>query len=381
MKRQIILFSVSIVALMALSCQPKTEKRSGAVLPDIENFQSEVDGETVSLYHLKNGNGMEAAFTNFGARIVSLIVPDKEEKLRDVVLGFSKGSDYHNSEEPFFGPIVGPFGNRINKGKFQLDDKEYQLQINNEPNTLHGGFDGLHFQVWHANVLSEDSIEFTCELPDGKDGFPGNRKLKVIYSLTKDNSLVIDYEGTTDEKTILNLTNHAYFNLNGEGSGTILKHRLKIFADDFTPVDSTLIPTGEIASVENTPFDFTEFKEIGRDIEKKDEQLQIGKGYDHNFVMSGEQEDGYNRACELIGDESGIRMEILTKEPGLQFYSGNFMSDKVTLKNGATDSFRTALCLEPQHFPDSPNQSSFPSTVIEPGETYKTTSIYKFSTE
>lgn len=375
-------FLVGMAFLLGFSCQQSTEKHDSISLPDMEEFRSEMDGKEITLYHLKNEQGMEAAFTNFGARIVSLIVPDKDGVLRDVVLGFNKGSDYHNSEEPFFGPIVGPSANRISQGKFQLDDEEYQLQINNEPNTLHGGFDGLHFQVWDTEVLSEDSIAFICKLPDGKEGFPGNRKLKVTYSLSPDNELVIDYWGTTDKKTILNLTNHAYFNLNGEGSGTILNHKLQIFADSFTPVNQTLIPTGEIKNVAGSPFDFTELKEIGLDIGLESEQLRYGKGYDHNFVLNDHSvKDGYRNACVLIGDKSGIRMEIQTQEPGLQFYSGNFMADKVTLKNGKTDSFRTALCLEPQHFPDAPNQPDFPSTVLEEGKEYKTSSIYKFSIE
>lgn len=382
MKKQILLLNISLLALIIVSCQSAKEDPKGAALPDIEKFQSQIEGEAISLYHLKNENGMEAAFTNFGARIVSLIVPDKDGGTRDVVLGFEKGSDYHNPEEPFFGPIVGPFANRIAKGKFQLEDTEFQLPINNGPNTLHGGPEGLHFEFWEVGNVSNNSIEFTCELPDGKDGFPGNRSLKVTYSLSPDNELVIDYWGTTDKKTILNLTNHAYFNLNGEGSGTILNHTLQIFADFFTPVDSTLIPTGEIKSVAGSPFDFTESKEIGSDIDLESEQLKYGKGYDHNFMLNDDDiRDGYRNACVLTGDKSGIRMEIQTKEPGLQFYSGNFMSDKVTLKNGKTDGFRTALCLEPQHFPDAPNQPGFPSTVLEEGKEYKTSSIYKFSIE
>ncbi len=349
-------------------------------LPDSVQFKDTIKGEEISLYTLRNKNGMEVALTNFGARIVSLIVPDKDGVCRDVVLGFSKVSDYHNPKEPYFGPVVGPFGNRIAKGKFKLDGVTYTLPTNNGPNTLHGGFEGLHFQVWNGRYLSDKAVEFTCLLRDGQEGFPGNREIKVIYSLNDENELSIDYEGKTDKKTVLNLTNHAYFNLNGEGSGTILNHQLQIFADKFTPVDATLIPTGELKDVKGSPFDFTNLKEIGKDIGQDDEQLRFGKGYDHNFVLNETKRGGYNYACQLIGDQSGIVMDVYTEEPGIQFYSGNFMSDKVTLKNGATDSFRTGLCLETQHFPDSPNQPSFPSTEVAPGQLYKTKTLYRFST-
>jgi len=374
-----LLLSMSIVG-----CQQQTHKHKEAVqqavsLPDSVQFKDTIKGEEVSLFVLKNNKGMEAAFTNFGARIVSLIVPGKDGVNRDVVLGFGKASDYNNAQEPFFGPIVGPFGNRIAKGKFKLDGTEYTLPINNGVNTLHGGFEGLYFQVWKGRLLSDNAVEFTCQLPDGKEGFPGNRNFKVVYSLNDDNELAIDYEATTDKKTVLNLTNHAYFNLNGEGSGTILNHQLQIFADKFTPVDSTLIPTGELKDIKGSAFDFTALKEIGKDIEQDDEQLKFGKGYDHNFVLNGTKHGDYNYACQLIGDKSGIVMDVYTQEPGLQFYSGNFMSDKVTLKNGATDSFRTGLCLETQHFPDAPNQPTFASTEVAPGQLYKTKSIYRFS--
>jgi aldose 1-epimerase len=348
-------------------------------LPDATQFKDTVNGELITLYTLKNSKGMEVGLTNFGARIVSVIVPDKDSVNRDVVLGFSKASDYNNTNEPYYGPIVGPFGNRIAGGKFSLDDEEYTLPTNNGPNTLHGGLAGLHFVTWKAKVLSDQAVNFSCTLIDGTEGFPGNRDIEVTYSLNDDNELSIDYKATTDKKTVMNLTNHAYFNLNGEGSGTILQHQLQIFANQYTPVDKTLIPLGEHQNVEGTPFDFRELKEIGLDIEKEDEQLQHGGGYDHNFVLSGRKRGDFNYACRLIGDQSGIVLDIYTEEPGLQFYSGNFMADNVTLKNGATDSYRTALCLEPQHFPDSPNQPGFPSTELSPGEVYTTKTIYKFS--
>lgn len=366
------------------SCQQHTPDNKQKIeesvsIPDAENFRDTIEGQEVSLYTLRNSKGMEVALTNFGARIVSIIVPDKDSIKRDVVLGFAKASDYHNKEEPYFGPVVGPFGNRIAKGKFVLDGETYSLPTNNGPNTLHGGNIGLHFIVWDAEVISDQAVLFSCQIPDGTEGFPGNRKLQVRYSINEDNELLLEYEGQTDKKTILNLTNHAYFNLNGEGSGTILNHQLQIFANQYTPVDETLIPLGAHQHVENTPFDFRELKAIGQDIEQEHEQLAFGKGYDHNFVLSGKKRGELNHACRLIGDLSGIVMDVYTEEPGLQFYSGNFMSEKVTLKNGAKDSFRTGLCLETQHFPDSPNQVNYPSTVIAPGQVYKTKSIYKFS--
>ncbi|MEI5983792.1 aldose epimerase family protein [Sphingobacterium sp. PU5-4] len=347
---------------------------------DSASFGSKVAGKDVKLYTLKNASGSTAYLTNFGARLVGLMVPDKHGTLTDVVLGFDKASSYNNPAEPYFGPIVGPFGNRIAKGKFTLDGETFTTPTNNGPNTLHGGKKGLHFANWEVKEANAKMVTFTYTLPDRHEGFPGNISMEVTYSWSDNNELTIHYQATSDKKTVINLTNHAYFNLNGEGSGTILDHQLKVFADKYTPVDSTLIPTGELAPVKGTPFDFTVSKTIGKDIEQDNQQLKFGKGYDHNFVLNETKVDGLNHAVTLTGDRTGIVMEIYTQEPGIQFYSGNFMGNKVTLKNGKTDSFRTGLCLEPQHFPDSPNQPNFPSTVLNPGDTYSTKSIYKFST-
>lgn len=372
-------------ALICLSCQNTGRNRTTDATTSADSsanaFDGEIDGHAIKLYTLTNKAGAKATFTNFGARIVSLSVPDKAGKLTDVVLGFNKASDYNNPEEPYYGTIVGPFGNRIANGKFTLDGETYTLPTNNGPNTLHGGYKGVHFAAWEAQTNGDNTITFSYILPDKHEGFPGNIAMTVTYTLTDDNALEIAYKATTDKKTVVNLTNHAYFNLNGEGSGTILDHRLQIFADRFTPVDSTLIPTGDLTPVKGTPFDFTTAKAIGRDIEVEDTQLAYGEGYDHNFVLSGNKVDGLTHAATLVGDKSGIKMDIYTEEPGLQFYSGNFMSEKVTLKNGKKDSFRTGLCLETQHFPDSPNQTAFPSTVLAPGETYQTKSVYKFTVE
>jgi len=363
--------------LAALSCQESGRKSAGP--PDFNDFPSVIEGKAVSLYTLKNDQ-MTVRLTDFGARIVSLEVPDRDGKPTDVVLGFAKADDYHNPEEPYYGPIVGPFANRIANGRFSIGDSVYTLPANNGPNTLHGGYKGVHFAVWEAEA-TENAVKFSYVLPDRHEGFPGNIAMEVTYTLLPESKLAIDYKATTDRETVVNLTNHAYFNLNGEGSGSILGHSLQLFANGYTPVDATLIPTGEIWPVKGTAFDFTTAKTIGRDIESDDEQIRHGKGYDHNFVLNGTKADGLNHAARLVGDRSGIVMDIFTREPAIQFYSGNFMADRVTLKNGGSDSFRTAVCLEPQNFPDAPNQPGFPSSFLKPGDVYETRSVYSFSVE
>lgn len=354
---------------------------SSVVTLDSSAFSENIDGKAANLYTLKNESGATAYLSNFGARLVGLLVPDKDGTLTDVVLGFNKASDFNNPKEPFFGTTVGPFGNRIAKGKFTLDGETFTLPTNNGPNTLHGGLKGVHFANWEVKSANDKAITFAYTLPDNNEGFPGPIHMEVTYSLSDSNELGIAYKATSDKKTVINLTNHSYFNLNGEGSGTITDHELKLYADKITPVDSTLIPTGELSEVKGTPFDFTTAKTIGKDINQDDEQLKFGGGYDHNFVLNDTKIDGLNHAATLSGDKSGIVMDIYTQEPGIQFYSGNFMAESVTLKNGAKDSYRTGLCLEPQHFPDSPNQPKFPSTTLNPGDTYSTKSIYKFTTK
>lgn len=347
-----------------------------AALPGARGFQDTIDGKAVDLYVLQNDKGMKAAITNYGGRLVSLLVPDKNGKPTDVVVGFGTVGDYRSSTEPYFGATIGRYGNRIAKGKFSLNGKQYSLFTNNGPNTLHGGKNGYQAVVWDANRLNDSTLELHYLSKDGEEGFPGNLEVKVTYRLTHANELRLDYEARTDKKTVVNLTNHAFFNLNGEGSGTINNHRLQIFADRYTPVDSTLIPTGKIEPVAGTPFDFTKPTAIGARVNEKNEQLANGKGYDHNFVLNG---SGMKHAATVTGDISGITMDVYTVEPGLQFYGGNFMLGKNTFKSGAKDDFRTAFALETQHFPDSPNQPSFPSTVLEPGQTYTTNSVYRFA--
>ncbi|OAQ40323.1 galactose mutarotase [Pedobacter psychrophilus] len=343
-----------------------------------ENFVDSINGKETQLYMIKKG-AVTAYFTNYGARLVSLLVPDKNGAPTDVVVGFGSVKDYVNSSEPYFGATIGRYGNRIAKGKFSIDGNEYQLSVNNGPNTLHGGKEGYQAVVWDVEQPDSTSLVFTYVSKDGEQGFPGNLMNKVTYSITDDGSVKMEYEATTDKTTIVNLTNHAFFNLNGEGSGTILNHNVTIYADKYNPVDSTLIPSGQLVTVTNTPFDFTKPETIGARIETENEQLKNGKGYDHNFVLTGAKENGMFHAASVVGDKSGIQMDIFTEEPGLQFYSGNFMGGKNTFKNGSKDDFRTAFAMETQHFPDSPNQPSFPSTLLKPGEKYHTVSLYEFS--
>jgi len=354
--------------------------RLNSLMPEKKYFDSTIDGKRTELYFLKNHLGMMAAITNYGGRLVDLFVPDKNGKMTDVVVGFKRVGDYVKSTEPYFGATIGRYGNRIAKGKFSLDGRQYTLFTNNGPNTLHGGKKGFQAVMWDAVQVNDSTLQLSYLSKDMEEGFPGNLHVKVTYSLTADNGLKCEYEATTDKKTIVNLTNHAFFNLNGEGSGTIVNHLVEIYARKYTPVDPSLIPTGQIDRVDGTPFDFTQPHAIGKWIDSDNQQLKNGKGYDHNFVLNANTENGLHHAATVTGDKSGIVMDIYTEEPGLQFYSGNFMLSKNTFADGSKDDFRTAFAMETQHFPDSPNQPSFPSTVLEPGHVYKTYSIYRFST-
>lgn len=389
LNNNILILSLAIASFGACS-NPQSAKQQGsassdstqqASLPSKEGFEKTIDGKKTDLYILKNKNNVQAAFTNYGGRLVGLLVPDKNGKLTDVVVGFDGVDKYQKSTEPYFGATIGRFGNRIAKGKFTLDNKQYTLFTNNGPNTLHGGKKGFQDVVWDANQPNDHTIVFTYLSKDMEEGFPGNLNVKVTYTLTDSNELKMEYQATTDKKTVVNLTNHAFFNLNGEGSGTILNHIVQINADKYTPVDSTLIPTGKLEPVSGTPFDFTKPTPIGSRINADNQQLHNGKGYDHNFVLSAAAKTGLHQAATVTGDKSGIVLTISTEEPGLQFYSGNFMQSKNTFKSGVKDDFRTAFAMETQHFPDSPNQPAFPSTVLNPGQTYHTVSVYKFSVQ
>jgi len=376
-------YLIIFISVISFACQTKSKNGSGNNLSfsglDSSRFDSVISDKKVSLYQLVNKNNISANFTNYGARIVSLMVPDKEGNLTDVVVGFNSLNKYINSSDPYYGATIGRYGNRIAKGKFSIDGIDYQAPTNNGLNMLHGGPNGYQSVIWDAEKIDNSTIQFSYLSKDGEMGFPGNLNVKVTYHLTDDNALKISYEATTDKKTIINLTNHAYFNLNGEGSGTILNHKLQIFANQYTPIDSTLIPTGELANVQGTPFDFIKPEIIGKRINLNDDQLKHGKGYDHNFILK-DNGDKKHAAC-IVGDKSGIVMNVYTDQPGLQFYCGNFMTGKNVFKGGVKDDFRTAFCLETQHFPDSPNHPIFPSTELIAGKTVKSESYYKFSIE
>ncbi|MCX2452631.1 galactose mutarotase [Pedobacter sp. PLR] len=342
------------------------------------SFEKEVAGKKVDLFQLVNTKGSKALITNYGARLVALYVPDKNGNFLDVAAGFDSLNGYQNSTEPYFGATIGRYGNRIAKGKFTLDGKEYQLTKNDGPNTLHGGKKAFQEVVWDAKQPDPQTLVMTYLSKDMEEGYPGKLNVIVTYTLTDNDELKIGYQATTDKNTPVNLTNHAYFNLNGENAGSILNHQLKINADKYTPVDKTLIPTGILASVKGTPFDFTTVKTIGERIDAKHEQIENGKGYDHNFVLNPHQAD--QPVAIVTGDQSGIVMSVYTDQPGLQFYTGNFMKGKNNMKSNHKDDYRTAFAMETQHFPDSPNQPSFPTTILKPGEQYQSESIYKFTT-
>lgn len=347
------------------------------------SFGKTPDGEQVELYLLTNKNGIEAAITNYGGAVVSLKVPDRSGKLGDVVLGYDSVDGYV-SDKSYFGAIIGRYGNRIGHAQFSIDGKTYTLAKNNGENSLHGGIKGFNKAVWSAKPIASkggQALELTYLSKDGEEGFPGNLHVRVVYTLTDSNELKIDYSATTDKKTVVNLTNHSYFNLAGPGSGDILGHVLMIEADKFTPVDSTLIPTGELRDVEGTPFDFRKATAIGARIDSKDEQIKLGGGYDHNFVLRRNMGDPISLAARVVEPTTGRVLEVWTTEPGVQFYTGNFLDGSAHGKGGAAYPKRSAFCLETQHFPDSPNQPKFPSAVLSPGERYHTTTIYKFTTE
>lgn len=347
------------------------------IIPSIQHFDALIDNRKTSLYLLKNKAGTVAAITNYGARLVSLLVPDVAGKPVDVIAGFDSVQGYQHSTEPYFGATIGRYGNRIAGGKFTLEGKTYTLFKNNGPNTLHGGKKGFQDVVWNVDQATGSLIELSYLSRDMEEGFPGNLHVTVTYSLSEDNRLTISYKATTDKPTVVNLTNHAYYNLNGTGSGTILGHLVEIKADTYTPVDSTLIPLGKLETVTGSPFDFRKATPIGKRIEEANDQLKAGKGYDHNFVLNPHAATDW--VARVEGNTTGIIMDVYTDEPGLQFYSGNFMAGKNGMKGGTKDEHRTAFAMETQHFPDSPNQPQFPTTLLNPGQTYQTVTSYKFT--
>ncbi len=346
------------------------------------DFNTNLNGKKIQLFTLTNSNGMKVEITNFGGKVVSIIVPDKNGVFKDVVLGYDHIDDYI-SGNPYFGALIGRYGNRIAKGKFTLEGREYQLVKNNGNNHLHGGIMGFNDVVWDATFI-ENSVGQFLELKylskDAEENYPGNLKVKVIYSLTEENELKISYQATTDKTTIINLTHHSFFNLAGEGNGDVLDHELFINSDIFTPTNSESIPTGEFKSVEGTPMDFRSFTAIGNRIEKENEQLKFGNGYDHNYVLKSKQKN-IVLAASVHEPVSGRYMEVFTDQPGMQFYSGNFLDGSDDGKGGKKYNKRTAFCLETQHFPDSPNHPNFPSTILKSDKKYAYTCVYKFSTK
>jgi len=336
------------------------------------------DGREVKIYTLTNSDGFSVKVTDFGAKLVEVSVPDKNGTLANVILGYDSLSQYI-AGDPYFGSTVGRYANRIAKGKFTLNGKDYQLALNNGTNHLHGGPGGYHSVLWKSEVIEKNGIpavKFTYTSPDGEEGYPGNLDVEVTYSWSDSSELIIDYTATCDRDTYINLTNHALFNLRGAGSGDILDHELMLAADHYTPVDSTLIPTGQIAPVLNTPFDFNTPVAVGKRIGDSNGQLIIGNGYDHNWVLKSNRIT--NLAASLYEPISGRLMEIYTTEPGIQFYSGNFLDGSQLGHGKKSYNFRYGLALETQHFPDSPNQAGFPTTLLKKGEQYKQTTIYKF---
>ena len=376
MKKQILLVGLSTLMLMA--CQQKPDKVSTLSGLDPVKFSTEVNHSQTNLYTLKNKSGMEVCITNFGGRIVSIMVPDKDGKMQDVVLGFDNIDDYIRIPSDF-GASIGRYANRIAQGRFVLDNDTIQLPQNNFGHCLHGGPQGWQYQVYDANLIDNTTLELTRLSPDGDENFPGNVTAKVTFKLSDDNALDIKYSATTDKKTIINMTNHSYFNLSGDPSQPATDHILYVNADNYTPVDSTFMTTGEIIPVKDTPMDFITPKAIGQDITKYDfVQLKNGNGYDHNWVLNTNG-DITKPAARLTSPQSGIPLEVYTNEPGIQVYTGNFLDGSIQGKKGITYNQRASVCLETQHYPDSPNKPQWPSVILEPGQTYNSECIFKFS--
>ncbi len=354
----------------------------GSSSPSVEMEPwGEVGGQPVYLYTLTNTNGSTMKVTNYGARVTSLKVPDEEGEMVDVVLGFDNLQDYLDNHT-YFGAIVGRYGNRISNGKFTLNGEQYSLVRNNMDNHLHGGYKGFDQRVWKGEAVKTSEgpgVRLNYLSKDGEEGYPGNLQVTVTYKLTNDNEFVFDIKATTDEPTVVNLTNHNYYNLNG-AKADAMDHELMINADKFTPIDDEWIPTGEIASVEGTPMDFTTFTKVGERINEDYKQLKNGAGYDHNYVLNGVGGQ-MDMAAKAHSSRTGILMKVYTDQPGVQFYSGNFLDGSLTGKDGIEYKERYAICLETQHFPDSPNNPNFPSTVLRPGEVYETTTVFEFTTE
>ena len=376
----VLLSSLAVVTAAVLSSSLLAPAQTKPAYVEIrrEAFQKEIDGKKVDLYTLRSGTGMVVRITNQGGKIVQLVVPDRDNRPGDVVLGYET-VDQYVAGRPSYGAVIGRYANRIAKGRFTLNGQEYQLPVNNGPNHLHGGR-GSHFRVFDAAQIDDRSVRLTYVFKDGEEGYPGNVTLTVVYAVSEAQELFISYEAVTDKPTVVNFTNHAFFNLAGEGQGDILGHELTINADRFTPIDATSIPAGELRAVTGTPMDFTSPVKIGARINDADEQLKFGTGYDHNYVLN-KTGHALSFAARLSDPASGRIMEVYTTEPGMQLYTGNFNTGKAPNdvgKGGKPYNAREAVCLETQHFPDSPNKPSFPTTVLNPGQKFTSTTIYKF---
>lgn len=370
-----LIISLSLFGMLIAGCESKEAANNSEISVEEEQFGTLEDGREVSLYTFTNANDMEVTITNYGGIVTSIRTPDQDGNLDNVVLGFDSLEKYLEGT-PYFGAIVGRYGNRIEGGTFTIDDTEYELATNDGNHHLHGGEEGFDKKLWNAEVNSEEgSLTLTYLSEDGEEGYPGNLDVTVVYTLTNDNELKIEYEATTDQSTPVNLTNHSYFNLSGHPDSTILDHELMINADRYTPVNDELIPTGELAEVEGTPFDFTEPHEVGTRINEPE-----GNGYDHNYVLNRSENDSLIHAATLYHSDTGREMKVMTTEPGVQLYTGNFLDGSLQGPDGTPFVQHGALCLETQHFPNSPNEPDFPSTILEPGEKYQTTTIYQFST-
>lgn len=372
------------IILSVLSACTSPKESEGVTLSglDPEKFKSEVNGKATDLYVLKNTAGMEVCITNYGGRIVSVMVPDKNGQMQDVVLGMDSVADYFpENNQTDFGASIGRYANRINQGIIVIDGDSIQLDKNNFGHCLHGGFNGWQYQVYEANQENDTTLTLVMNSPDGDGNFPGNVTATVTYTLTSDNAIDIDYKATTDKKTVINMTNHSYFNLSGDPTKQITDHLLYINADNYTPVDSTYMTSGEILPVAETPMDFTATRPVGEEIDKFDFiQLKNGNGYDHNWVLNTNCNID-ELAVKLISPQSGIYVEVYTNEPGIQVYTGNFLDGTVTGKKGIKYNQRVGMCLETQHYPDSPNKPEWPSVILEPGDIYNSRCIFKFGVE
>jgi len=373
-----------VLGLSAIACKSQKNNQSSPSKNSINlkasNFQRTIDGKETDLYKLQNKNGIEIDITNYGARVVRISTPDKNGNFDDIVLGHDSIDGYLNSKNNYFGAIIGRFANRIAKGKFNVGGKTYSIPTNDGQNSLHGGTKGFDSRVWDAKQLNDQNLLLTYDSKDGEEGYPGNLKLQVLYTLQENNTLRIDYAATTDQETVVNFTNHSYFNLDGAGSGKINDQVIMINADKFTPIDSTMIPTGKMETVKGTPFDFTQPTSFGKRINEDNQQLKFAKGYDDNWILNKPEPGMLTLAAKVYSPQSGRVIEAYTTEPGIQVYTGNFL-DGTTKGIGGAYNYRSAFTLETQHYPDSPNQDNFPSTVLQPGNIFRSITEYHFTTQ